>query len=174
VRYLTRHGSDRIARLALVAAVTPMVGQAPNNPDGVPRDAIHAIRRAYATNFPAWLRENARPFFAPDTPEPMLSWLENIMLQTSLQAVIELYDVLTEEDFRQEMRAIRVPTLIVQGTKDMSIPIEISGYKAVELVEGARLIVYDDAPHGLPLTHAARLNHDLLDFIEAAIGQGCP
>jgi pimeloyl-ACP methyl ester carboxylesterase len=48
VRYLTRHGSDRIARLALVAAITPMVGQAPDNPDGVPRDAIRVIRQAYA------------------------------------------------------------------------------------------------------------------------------
>jgi pimeloyl-ACP methyl ester carboxylesterase len=104
----------------------------------------------------------------------MLMWMENIMLQTSLQAAIELYDAVMEEDFRQEMRAIRVPTFIVQGTKDRSIPIEISGYRAVELVEGARLNVYDDAPHGLPLTHAARLNHDLLDFIGAPLGQGCP
>ncbi len=174
VRYLTRHGSDRIARLVLVAAMTPMVGQAPTNPDGVPRDAIRVIRKAYTTNFPAWLRENAKPFFAPDTPEPMLTWLENLMLQTSLQAVIELYDAMAAEDFRDEMRAIRVPTLIVHGTKDMSIPIEISGYKTVDLVEGARLTVYEDSPHGLPLTHAARLSHDLIEFIGTPLRHECP
>lgn len=166
MRYLTRYGSARISRLALVAAVTPLVMQTPDNPDGVPPEAIRMIRQAYATNFPEWLRANARPFFVPETPDSMLTWMENIMLQTSLQAVVELYDAVAKTDFRKEMREISVPTLIVQGTKDASIPIEISGYKAVKLVENSRLIVYEDAPHGLPLTHTARLNQDLLDFID--------
>lgn len=165
VRYLTRHGSARIARLALIAASTPLVMQTPDNPDGVPADIIQAVRRAYATNFPQWLRENARPFFTPDTPESMLRWTENMMLQTSLQAVVELYDALTATDFRDEVRRIDVPTLIVQGTKDASVPIEISGHKTARLIEGSRLVVYEDAPHGLPLTHAARLNRELLDFM---------
>ena len=168
VRYLTRYGSARISRLALVAAITPLVVQTPDNPDGVPPAFVRANRQAYATDFPQWLRENARPFFIPETPESMLTWMESIMLQTSLQAVVELYDAAATTDFREEMRALRIPTLIVQGTKDASIPIEISGYKAVKLVENSRLIVYEDAPHGLPLTHAARLNRDLLDFIAAS------
>lgn len=170
VRYLTRYGCARIARLVLVAPATPVVMQTLDNLEGVPTEAIRALRHAYATNFPQWLHDNARPFFVPETPESMLTWMENIMLQTSLQAVIELYDAVATTDFRKEMREISVPTFIVQGTKDASIPIEISGYKAAKLVKNSRLIVYENAPHGLPLTHTARLNRDLLDFIGASSG----
>ncbi|HJV76111.1 MAG TPA: alpha/beta hydrolase, partial [Noviherbaspirillum sp.] len=138
--------------------------------EGVPTEAIRALRHAYATNFPQWLHDNARPFFVPETPESMLTWMENIMLQTSLRAVVELYDAVATTDFRKEMREISVPTLIVQGTKDASIPIKISGYKAAKLVKNSRFIVYENAPHGLPLTHTARLNRDLLDFIGASSG----
>jgi non-heme chloroperoxidase len=71
-----------------------------------------------------------------------------------------------QTDFRPELRDVTVPTLIIQGDHDASIPLELSGRRTVELLPGAHLKVYENAPHGLYLSHRDRLNEDLLDFIK--------
>lgn len=88
------------------------------------------------------------------------------MQRTSLQAVIEMNRVMTRTDFRPELRAIRRPVLVVHGTRDASAPIDLTGRPTAALIPDARLEVYDEAPHGLFMTHAARLNEDLRRFAE--------
>ena len=72
---------------------------------------------------------------------------------------------MSETDFREEMKAIRVPTLIVHGTADHSVPIHFARI-AAQLVPGCRYLEYEGAPHGLPVTHKDRLNADLLQFVK--------
>ncbi|MGP4081548.1 alpha/beta fold hydrolase [Pseudalkalibacillus sp. R45] len=73
-----------------------------------------------------------------------------------------------ETDFRDEMRKIDVPALIIHGDSDQSMPIKMTGDKSAQLIPNNEFIVYKNAPHGLYITHAERLTKDLLSFIYSA------
>ena len=87
-------------------------------------------------------------------------------LQSSLKALIDCNQEVTQTDFRAEMRKIRVPTLVIHGDADQSTPLELTGRKTAQLIQGSQLKVYEGAPHGLFITHMERLNRDLLAFIK--------
>ena len=90
----------------------------------------------------------------------------NDMLSPTLQAVIDCNRTIVGSDFNEELSSITVPTLIIQGDHDASIPLEVAGLRQQELLPNRRLIVYENAPHGLYLTHTDRLNHDLVAFVK--------
>ena len=164
-RYLSRHGADRIARLAFLAPAGPILKKTADNPDGIDSAIFEAVRGLWRRDFPQWLAENARPFVMPDTPQASIDWFMAMMRETSLQAVVELNRELTEADFRAEMRDIILPTLILHGTNDASAPLELTGKRCAQLIRHSELKIYDGAPHGLFLTHAEQVNRDLLNFI---------
>ncbi len=165
VRMLSRHGTGRVARIALLSPITPFLLQTPDNPDGVPQAAFEAVRASWLRDFPKWLDDNARPFVVPETSDAMIGWVKGLMLQCSLRAALQSHVALTETDFRDDLRAIRVPTLIVHGDKDASAPLPLTGQRSAALIPNSSLQVYEGAPHGLFITHMDRLNADLLAFI---------
>ena len=165
VRYLTRHGASRVKRAAFVSASLPFVMKTPDNPDGVDKAAFENIRAGWSKDFPKWLGENARPFFAPDTSQQMVDWGIRMCLQTSLQAILECNRIDVETDFRAELPRVNVATLVVHGDADVSAPLELMGRPTAKLIPGSQLKVYERAPHGLMLTHTDQLNADLLSFI---------
>ncbi|QYU69880.1 alpha/beta hydrolase [Leptolyngbya sp. 15MV] len=164
-RYLTRHGAARVAGLTFVSPTTPMLARAPDNPDGLDPALFAAIRAALAGDFPAWVDANLDAFVTPNTSRPTREWLRGLTLGCSLRAAIELNRAIAEGDFRAELRAIRLKTLVVHGDADASAPIELCGRATASLIPGARLTVYPGAPHGLLVTHAACLVSDLVDFV---------
>jgi pimeloyl-ACP methyl ester carboxylesterase len=164
-RYLSRHGADRIARLAFLAPAGPILKKTADNPDGIDSAVFESVRGLWRRDFPQWLAENARPFVMPDTPQASIDWFMAMMRETSLQAVVELNRELTEADFRAEMRDIILPTLILHGTNDASAPLELTGKRCAQLIRHSELKIYDGAPHGLFLTHAEQVNRYLLNFI---------
>ncbi|MBV9458440.1 MAG: alpha/beta hydrolase [Bradyrhizobium sp.] len=167
VNYLGRYGSDRISRLVLVAPTTPFLVQTEDNPDAVPKVFVDAQNDAIARDYPKWLTENEAPFFVPDTPQIVRSWIMNMMLSVPLPVAMACRKTISFADLRAAAAKIEVPTLIVQGDKDASAPLEISGAKTARLIKGSELKVYEGAPHGLPLTHGERLFADVVDFLEA-------
>jgi non-heme chloroperoxidase len=165
VNYLARYGSDRIARLVLVAPTTPFLVQTEDNPDAVPKVAIDAQNEEIAKNYPKWLADNEAAFFAPDTPETMRAWLMEMMLSVPLPVALACRKTISFADLRAAASQIDVPTLIVQGDRDASAPLELTGAKTARLIKGSELRVYEGAPHGLPLTHSERFLADLLGFV---------
>lgn len=165
VRYVCRHGSGRVSKIVMLAPTTPYTLQTPDNPDGLPGSMFQAFRAEMLKDFPGWLARNARPFVMPETSDQLLQWGLNMMLNTSMIAVIECNRAVVETDFRAELPRIKVPTLIIHGTADMSSPLELSGRRTQALIPGSQLLVYEGAPHGLMLTHIERLNADILSFI---------
>lgn len=165
-RCLTRYGRARVSRLAYVAtASTPYRTRTADNPDGVPAEAIDAfISHHLQRDYPQWLEENRAPFFLPDTPRPIQEWVRGLMLGHSLHALVACTRSMTRTDFRAELRTIDVPALVIHGTQDASAPIEATGRPTAALIPGARLTVYDGAPHGLFVTHRDRLTADLAAF----------
>lgn len=170
VNYLDRYGADRISKLVLVAPTTPFLVQTEDNPDAVPKVAVDAQNEEIARNYPKWLTENEAPFFMPATPQIVRSWIMEMMLSVPLPVAIACRKTISFADLRAAAAKIEVPTLIVQGDKDVSAPLELSGAKTAKLIKGSELRVYEGAPHGLPLTHSERLLADLLAFLEAGGG----
>jgi non-heme chloroperoxidase len=165
VRYLTNCGAGRVARIALLAPITPFLLKRPDNPDGVDKGAFEDTRAAWRRDFPKWLADNARPFVVPETSPEMVQWLIAQMLQASLYAVCETNRAVAETDFRAEMKKIAVPVLILHGDRDVSAPLEVTGRRSAQLIPKSRLKVYEGAPHGLFITHMDQVNADLREFI---------
>ncbi|AUC97340.1 alpha/beta hydrolase [Bradyrhizobium sp. SK17] len=167
VNYLARHGSERVARLVLVAPTTPFIVQSEDNPDAVPRAMVDAQNAAIAQDFPKWMGENEAPFFMSDTPEATRAWIREMMLSVPLPVALACRKTISSADLRAAARAIDRQTLIVHGDRDASAPLELTGAKTARLIKGSRLAVYQGAPHALPLTHNARLMADLLAFMDS-------
>lgn len=166
VRYLTRHGRGRVARLVLIGPTTPLLVRTADHPDGIDPAILEALRRdELAADFPRWLAENARPFGGPDVAEATLDWVRGLALQASLHGLLAFHRELTTADFRAELPRLDLPVLVVQGEQDMTCPLDLTGRRTAELVPGARLLVYEGAPHGVPFSHAGRLSADLLRFV---------
>jgi non-heme chloroperoxidase len=164
VRYLARHGSQRVARLILLAPTTPMLLKAHDNPNGLPMGAFEALWAGWRRDYPKWVDDNVAPFFIPETSPAMMRWGANL-LQTSLPVTLACSRAMVQADFRAEMRGIDVPTLIVHGDRDRSMPVELTGKPSAELIPDCRLLVYPGAPHGLMFTHMGELNADLVAFM---------
>jgi pimeloyl-ACP methyl ester carboxylesterase len=165
LRYLTLHGTSRIARLAFISPTAPCLAQSESNPNGAPTILFEKSRQEITADFPQWIEDNEEPFFIPSTSEGTRRWVKQMMLDTSLKAVLGLQQEVFHADLREDAKAVRLPTLVLHGTKDASAPFELTGKVLAELIPDARLVKYEDAPHGLPFTHAERLNKDLLEFI---------
>jgi pimeloyl-ACP methyl ester carboxylesterase len=167
VNYLGRYGSDRIARLVLVAPTTPFLVKTEDNPDAVPKAMIEADNAAVARDFAKWIAANEAPFFTPDTPEITRTWIREMMLSVPLPVALACRRTIAFADLRAAAARIDRPTLILHGDKDASAPLPLTGAKTAKLIKGSKLIVYEGAPHPLPLTHSERLIADMLAFMSA-------
>jgi pimeloyl-ACP methyl ester carboxylesterase len=167
VRYFSRHGGRGIARVVMVAPITPMTLKTPDNPDGVDTATLEKAREALCKDRPHVIAAAAPAFFgAPKNPvsAEMMQWWTDMLLQCSMKVLLQLHRVFTTTDFRPDLRAISRPTLVIQGDCDTSTPLELTGRRTTALIPGSQLKVYEGAAHGLPITHADRLNHDLLAY----------
>jgi non-heme chloroperoxidase len=165
VRYLSRYGPQRVERIALISTTLPFMTKTADNPDGIdPAVFENGRRNVLLRDFPKALRDNMRPFGVAETSDAMLDWISGLMLRCSMKALVECNRALTSTDFRPDLAKVDVPTLIVHGDKDVSAPLAITGRKTAALLPQATVKIYEGAPHGLFLTHAERLNKDLLEF----------
>lgn len=169
VRYLARFGQERVARAALIGAVTPFLRQSEDNPDGIDAQVFHDMVAGVVEDRAHFLADFNKKFFgvgvlSHPVSQEHLDWSRHIALQASLKATVDCIYAFSNTDFRKEMAALTLPTLIVHGDEDETVPINISGRASARLVPHATFKVYEGAPHGLYATHAARLNEDLYDF----------
>jgi len=169
IRYLTRHGQERIARLVLIGPVTPLLRRTADNPDGLDPALIDANYAAVAGNVPKWCAdfEAAGPYFgsSPGGSQGLVDWTIKMIVDTPLPVLLETLKVNADVDMRAELQKIQVPALIIHGDQDASAPIELTGRKTAELIGGASLTVYPGAGHGLYASDHDTLNADLLAFI---------
>ena len=173
VRYLTRHGDGQVARLVLVAPVTPFMRRTADNPGGLDPALIDANYAAVAADVPRWCAdfEAAGPYFgaSPGSSQGLIDWTTRMIVDTPLRVLLETLTVNTHADQRGELQKIGVPTLIVHGDQDASAPIDLTGRPTAELIADATLIVYPGAGHGLYASDHDALNADILAFIERTL-----
>jgi pimeloyl-ACP methyl ester carboxylesterase len=120
-----------------------------------------------ARDFPGWIDANQAGFFTPDTSEGVKAWVKAQMCRASVQAVVECNRALCAADFRPDLPKVTVPTLVLQGDKDVSAPLDFTGRRTAAGIKGARLVVYEGAPHGLFVSHAERLAKDIVEFAQS-------
>ena len=170
VRTLARHGGARVSRAVLVAAVTPFLVKTADNPDGVDRSVFDGMIAQLEADRPHFLARFGKSFFgagllsSPVSAE-LLDWCGDMALQGSPLATLDCVRSFSETDFRADLAAVQVPTLVIHGTADATVPTEVSGRRTATSIAGARLIEYEGAPHGLFYTEKDRLNADLAAFI---------
>lgn len=171
VRYLSRHGADRVSAIALVSGTTPFPMQTPDNPTGIERRLMETDMAVRTKDRAAWFAANADGFFGVGLPGVQVSpeftqFLIRECLSCSVRATAAFFLTGFTTDLREELRTMAVPTLIVHGDRDVQAPLAICGQPTARLVAGSTLLVYENAAHGLFVTHADRLNADLLAFAE--------
>lgn len=164
-RYLARHGDARIAKVLFLAPIGPCVTRRADNPDGLDPAMFEQFRQGVLLrDYPRWLEENSGPFLTPETSREMKDWIRGMMLTTSLKALVECNRALTGADMRGDVAAIRKPCLVIHGDRDASAPLDFTGRRFAGLAPGAKLSIYQGAPHGLQFTHIERLNAEILAF----------
>ncbi|WP_062227451.1 alpha/beta fold hydrolase [Aureimonas frigidaquae] len=169
-RYLGRHGAARVAKVALVASVVPYLLKDGSNPDGVDGQVFEDMKEQIRTDRFAFLQSFAKTFYgvgliSQPVSQGILDWSFVLGVMASPKATIDCVDAFGKTDFRPDLSAFTVPTLIIHGTSDATVPIDPAGRAAAAGIPGATLIEYDGEPHGLFATAPDRLNRDLIDFI---------
>jgi non-heme chloroperoxidase len=170
-RYIGRHGTKRVAKVALISAVPPLMVQTSANPDGIPIEKFDKIRKGCAADRSQFYKDLASgPFFGANRPGAKVSqgmmdsfWLQG--MQAGHKNTFDCIKAFSETDFTEDLQRIDVPTLVVHGDDDQIVPIGAAGLRSSKLVKNAILKIYKGAPHGLPETHKEQLNADLLSFL---------
>jgi non-heme chloroperoxidase len=174
-RYIGRHGTKRVARAVLVAAVPPLMLKTPANPGGVPMEVFDGLRAASLADRAQFYKELASgPFFGANRPGAKVSqglidsfWAQS--MQSGHKNALECIKAFSETNFTDDLKKFDVPTLVIHGDDDQVVPVGM-GQASAKLITNARLEIYIGAPHGLPSTHKDKLNADLLSFLKTGIG----
>jgi non-heme chloroperoxidase len=163
VRCLARHGSNRIGKVILVAPTTPYALKTDDNPQGVDRALYDKIVTALQTDRHGYLASGAPGLLGRNAEPELVEWAMAIALQAAPQAQIGCLRAFSETDFRPDLKAVTVPTMILYGTADSPIA-PINARRTQAGIAGSRIEIYEGAPHALFVTDADRFNLDLLQF----------
>jgi non-heme chloroperoxidase len=172
-RYVGRHGTSRLSKLALISAIPPLMLRTDANPAESPIDVFDGLRAgSLADRSQLYLDLATGPFFGFNRPgaKPSQGMIQSFWLQGMTAGHKNAFDCIkafSETDFTEDLRKVDVPTLILHGEDDQIVPIGAAAHLSSKLVKDARLTVYPGAPHGLGDTHKDQLNADLLAFIQS-------
>ena len=171
-RYLSRHNGKHVSRAALIGAVTPFMLKTDDNSDGVDQAVFDQIKDNITQDRAHFFGGFFRNFFgvgmvSHPVSNEVLEWARNLAMQAGLKPTLDCVDAFGTTDFRGDMAAFNLPTLIIHGTDDAIVPIDTSGRAAARSVPGAQFIEYEGGAHGLFATHKERLTEDLLAFLRS-------
>jgi non-heme chloroperoxidase len=171
-RYIGRHGTKRVAKAVLIAAVTPLMLKTDANPGGLPIETFDKIRAGILADRSQFFKELTMAFYGYNRPGAKISegvrdsfWLQGML--ASLKGTYDCVKAFSETDFTEDLKKFDVPTLILHGDDDQIVPIANSALLSAKLIKNMTLKVYKGAPHGLCTTLKQQVNEDLLAFIKS-------
>ncbi len=141
-RYLGKYGSKGVSQAVFIGSVPPFLLKTSDNPEGVGKRVSEQAVQA--------------------------SW--NIAAGASATASLACVPT-WHEDFREDLKRIDVPTLVIHGDADRIVPISASGLRTAKLIKGARQLVVKDGPHCIAWTHADEVNRELVDFLGKGVAK---
>jgi pimeloyl-ACP methyl ester carboxylesterase len=172
-RYLGKYGNKHVSKAVFIASIPPFLLKTPDNPEGVDGSVFDGIKKGIAADRLAFLTQFLSNFYNVDVlggklisdQAVQLSW--NIGAGASPKGTLDCVSAWLT-DFRNDLKKIDVPTLVVHGDADRILPLGATGKRTQEFVKGSKLVVVEGGPHGLTWTHAEKVNRELLAFL----GQG--
>ena len=171
-RYIGRHGSKRVAKAVLIAAVPPIMLKTAANPEGLPMEVFDGIRAGLdqgslpvlqGPGHPVLWCQSARSEVSQGTLDQFWLW----SMQAGLKNAYESVKAFSETDFTEDLKKFDVPTLVLHGEDDQIVPVNDSARKSARLIKGAKDVYYPGAPHGLTATHQDQVNAELLAFLRS-------
>ena len=169
-RYIGRHGTKRVAKAVLIAAVPPLMLKTAANPGGLPMAVFDGIRAGVLADRSQFFKDLTETFYGANRSGSTVSqglreafWLQ--AMRSGLKGILDCIKAFSETDFTEDLKSFDVPTLILHGDDDQIVPIANSGLLSAKLVKAATLKVYPGASHGLCSTDKKQVNEDLLAFL---------
>ena len=172
-RYIARHPEDKVAKGVLISSVPPLMVKTADNPDGIDKSVFDDFQKN--------TKENRADFFYAVPAGPVYGYnrdgvtpsepvIQNWWRQGMMGGAKAHYDSIvafSQTDFRDDLKSITTPMMVMHGLDDQVVPFEISGKKSAELLQNCVLKTYPGFPHGMPTTEAETINRDLLAFIRS-------
>jgi non-heme chloroperoxidase len=172
VRYIGNHGTKRVAKVVLIAAVPPIMLKSAANPEGLPMEVFDTMRSDLMKDRSQFYKDLAIQFYGANRTGAKVSqgvldqfWLWS--MQAGLKNAYESIKAFSETDFTEDLKKIDVPTLVMHGEDDQIVPVKDSAVKTARVIKGAKEIYYPGAPHGLTATLQDQVNADLLAFLRS-------
>ena len=170
-RYIGRHGTKRVEKVILIAAVPPLLLKTETNPEGLPIEVFDSLRASLAKDPSQFYKDFAMMFYGANRAGAKVSqgmldqfWLWS--MQASLKSSYECIKAFSETDFTEDLKKFDIPTLVLHGEDDQVVPVKDSAKKSAKLIRGATEIYYPGGAHGITATEPGRVNADLLEFVK--------
>jgi non-heme chloroperoxidase len=171
-RYIGRHGTSRVAKAVLIAAVPPIMVQSATNPEGLPIEVFDGLRASLFNDRAQFYRDLAVQFYGANRPGAavspgVLAQFWEWSMQAGLKNAYESIRAFSETDFTEDLKKFDVPTLVLHGEDDQIVPVRDSAVKSARIIPGAKDVYYPGAPHGITSTHQDQVNAELLAFLRS-------
>lgn len=169
-RYMARHGGKGVSRAVLVSSVVPYMLRTEDNPDGVPQDTFDEMTQGMLDDRAHFFKSFFNDFYGVgwlDKPvsDEVLEWTRTVAMQAGLRPTLAAAKAFATTDFRPDLVHLTVPTLVIHGTADKTVPIDATAREVARKVPQAKLIEYAGEAHGVFATQTERLIDDLLAFL---------
>ncbi len=170
VRYCSKYNCERVSKVVLISSVAPYMLKTEDNPEGVALEEFQGFDNNIRQDRSAFLQDFGKHFYGVNfinrpVSQGILDWTFSLASTASQKATLACMKSFSQTDFRSELPLIKVPTLIIHGDADKTVPIKATSEQAASLIPGAVYKVYDGAPHGLFITDKERLTQDIASFI---------
>jgi len=170
-RYMGKYDNGRVGKVCFMSSIAPALRKSGNNPEGIDPAVFEGIKAGIEKDRFVFLEQFLSNFFNVDVLGDRISSAAvhanfNVAASSSYQAMLNCVDAWLE-DFREDIKQIKLPTLVIHGDADRILPIEATGARTAKLIPGAKLHVIRGGPHGLNWTHATEVNEALLKFLES-------
>ncbi len=169
-RYVGRYGTDGLSGVVFASAVPPYLLKTDDNPDGGLQDAdVTEMKQGLSDDRDGFFSEFSEKFFTANgelrVDQDVVDNWRTLASDASTDAVLACIDAFSRTDFRDDLAKIDVPTLVLHGAGDEIVPIDVSGKRTADAIDGAELVVIENGPHGINESHTAEFNRALLDFL---------
>ncbi len=169
IRYCSKYNCEKVGKIILVSCIVPYMLKTEDNPDGVPSQQFVEFDQQIRKDRPAFLADFGKQFYGVNfikhpVSSAILEWTNSLGFAASQKAMLDCMESFAQTDFRSELDTVKVPTLIIHGDNDKTVPIKATSEQAASMIGGSVYKVYPGAPHGLFYTHKDILNRDIISF----------
>src|SRR5689334_22114580 len=171
-RYISRHGTKRVAKAVLIGAIPPLMLKTASNPGGLPIDVFDQLRKSVQADRSQFWKDLSMPFYGYNRPGAKVSqgvrdsfWHQGMM--AGFPASYFCIKAFSETDLTEDLKKIDVPTYFLHGDDDQIVPYQDAAVLAAKIVKGAKLKIVKGAPHGMCTTLKDMVNEELLGFIRS-------